>query len=79
MILGPAHGVQRLMELSPVHRDFKLFLLLLGASYFVLAWTFEKHLAMRLAKIIGQLRVRVFANVKRRKRYKVIRDELWNA
>ncbi|TWU77492.1 hypothetical protein ED733_007130 [Metarhizium rileyi] len=77
MIAGPAHWVKRIMELSNMEWDYKLFLVVLGLSYFALAWFFEKYLAMSLARFVGHAKQRITGRTKIRKKYKVILDEMW--
>ncbi|KAK2598982.1 hypothetical protein QQS21_005587 [Conoideocrella luteorostrata] len=78
MVLGPAHWLKKLMELSRIEWNYKLFLLLLGLAYFVIAWIFDKYLATPLARSLGQIKVRVTGKAKNRKQYKVIREEMWD-
>ncbi|KAG8413269.1 hypothetical protein J3458_012852 [Metarhizium acridum] len=77
MVVGPAQWIKKLMELSHMEWDYKLFLMVLGLAYFALAWTFEKYLAMRLARVIGYAKQRITGRAKMRKKYKVIREEMW--
>lgn len=77
MVVGPAHWIKELMELSYMEWDYKLFLIVLGLAYFAFAWIFEKYLAMRLARVIGHAKQRITGRAKMRKKYKVIREEMW--
>lgn len=78
MIVGPAHWLKKLMELSRIEKDYKYFLLLLGLVYFFFAWAFEKHLAMPLARSIGYMQQKITGKAKKRKQYKVIREKMWD-
>lgn len=78
MIVGPAHWLNKLMELSPIEKGYKYFLLLLGLVYFFFAWAFEKHLAMPLARSIGYMQQIITGKAKKRKQYKVIREKMWD-
>lgn len=72
---GQAKWLYTLMELTPLSRDFKAFLLALGVGGFAVAWVCEKHLFLRLARVIGKLRERVQPGKrKKRKEYKIIAE-----
>ena len=64
------------MDLTKMSWDYELFLIGLGIAYLALAWTFEKYAAMRLAKLVGRLRVALTGQTKRRKEYKIIQEEM---
>lgn len=76
MTLGPAHWLKRAMQLTKVSWDFKLFLITLGFVYLGIAWTGEYHVFQRLARAIGKGKQAVTGKKKRRKQYKVIREEM---
>jgi cation-transporting ATPase 13A3/4/5 len=77
MIISPAHWLKKLMELSYVDRDYKVFLLMLGLAYFFFAWFFEKYVAMPLARGIGRAKHRLTGKGKNRKKHKIIREQMW--
>jgi cation-transporting ATPase 13A2 len=54
--------------------DYELFLIALGAAYFVVAWAFEHFLALKLARLIGSIQQSVTGKGKKRKEYKVIAE-----
>lgn len=74
MVLSPAHWLKNWMELTRMSWDYKLFLMGLGAMYLVLAWGFERYLAVPLARYLGEARERITGRIKRRKGYKMIQE-----
>ncbi|KAG5929110.1 hypothetical protein E4U42_007088 [Claviceps africana] len=78
MICNPAHWLKNLMELSSIENDYKLFLLLLGVLYFFFAWAFDRHLAMPLARGIDYVQQKISRKAKKRKQYKIIREQMWD-
>ncbi|KAG5947372.1 hypothetical protein E4U53_006425 [Claviceps sorghi] len=78
MICSPAHWLKKLMELSSIGRDYRLFLLLLGVLYFLFAWVFDRHLAMLLARSIGFVQHKITHKAKKRKQYKIIQEQMWD-
>ncbi|KAG5985473.1 hypothetical protein E4U55_000035 [Claviceps digitariae] len=78
MIWSPAHWLQKLMELSSISPDYKLFLLLLGVFYFISAWVFNRHLAMPLARSIAYMQRKITGKAKKRKQYKIIQERMWD-
>ncbi|KAL9571563.1 hypothetical protein ACKAV7_004205 [Fusarium commune] len=74
MILTPAQWVIDLMQLTDMSWDYELFLIGLGAAYFIVAWAFEHFLALRLARLIGSAKQSVTGKAKKRKEYKVIAE-----
>jgi cation-transporting ATPase 13A3/4/5 len=72
MLLDPAAWLASFMQLTNMVVDFKLFILILGIGYFLLAWVGEKHVFPRLAKALGVAKERMSKAPKRRKVYKVI-------
>lgn len=72
---GQAKWLYELMELTPLSRGFKAFILALGVGGFVVAWLCEKYVFLALARGIGKLRARVQPGKrKKRKEYKVIAE-----
>lgn len=76
MIVGPSKWLNKLMELTKMSWDYKLFLVGLGCLYLGVAWSFEKYAAAPLAKYFGQLQVSATGKQKQRKQYKQIQEEL---
>ncbi|KAG6040561.1 hypothetical protein E4U41_000136 [Claviceps citrina] len=78
MSSGSAKWLNKLMELSYITQDYKLFLLLLGIVYFLFAWAFDRYFAMPLARGIGYVHQRMTGKAKKRKQYKTIREQMWD-
>ncbi|KAL2753925.1 hypothetical protein ACRALDRAFT_2108060 [Sodiomyces alcalophilus JCM 7366] len=76
MILSPAKWVQRLMQLTKISSDFKLFMIALGGVYFIVAWSSEKIIFPRLARWVGELQETVLRRPKQRKTHKLIREQM---
>ena len=76
MVLGPAHWLKKLMQLTKISWDFKGIIVALGLAYLVVAWVGEKYVFQRLAKVIGEARRTVTKRTKKRKEYKVIDEAL---
>ncbi|ROV91457.1 hypothetical protein VSDG_07194 [Cytospora chrysosperma] len=76
MVVGPAHWLRRAMQLTYMSWDFKMFLVTLGLVYLALAWVGEHHLFQRVARVIGDVKARLTGSKKKRKQYKVIREEM---
>lgn len=68
MLFDPAHWLYKLMDLTYMSMGFKLFILVLAATGFVVSFASEKYLLPRLAVWIG--RAKVWVNPKWRKRRK---------
>lgn len=78
MILSPAHRIKKIMQLTSMSLDYKLFLIGLGLVYFLLAWVYEKHMGMHLARILGRAKERITGKAKKRKMYKLIKESMMN-
>lgn len=76
MVLGPAHWLKKGMQLTKISWDFKVFLITLGLIYLGVAWMGEYHVFQRLARVIGKLKQAATGRRKKRKQYKVIREEM---
>lgn len=76
MIEGPAHWLQRLMQLTYVAGDFKLYIITLGIMYLGLAWVGENFVFQRLARLIGRAKESLTKREKVRKQYKVILEQM---
>jgi cation-transporting P-type ATPase 13A2 len=75
MVLAPARWLRKLMQLTRMSWDYKLFLIALGVGYLVIAVGYERHFAQRFAKLLGVVKQRVTGKAKDRKQYKVIQEE----
>lgn len=76
MVLGPAHWLKKLMQLSKTSLDFEVFLLVLGVVFLGVGWVFERHVSQRLARWLGRFKQRVTGATKTRKEYKVIEESM---
>ncbi|GKT77572.1 ATPase [Colletotrichum tofieldiae] len=76
MILGPAHSVRHLMQLTKTSWDFEMFMILLGCVYLATAWTSEKYIFQKLARAAGYIKEQVLKRPKQRKEYKVILENM---
>ncbi|ROT40887.1 ATPase [Sodiomyces alkalinus F11] len=76
MILAPAKWVQRLMQLTKTPWDFKLFMIALGGIYLVVAWSSEKFIFPRLARLAGHFKETMLRRPKQRKTYKLIQEKM---
>lgn len=74
MVLWPAPWLERLMELTYLSWDFKIFIIVLGLVYFALAWIGEHYVFQRFARMIGQVKEKVTKRQKTRKEYKIIQE-----
>lgn len=76
MVLAPAHWLEKTMQFTKISWDFKLFIIALGLLYLAVAWTGEHHVFQRLARVIGKSHQAMTGKKKKRKQYKVIREEM---
>lgn len=76
LLFDPAAWLAKFMQLTEMTWDFKLFILVLGIGYFVIAWIAEKYVYPRLAKLIGVIKEKVNRVAKKRKIYKVVREKM---
>jgi cation-transporting P-type ATPase 13A2 len=76
MVLMPAQWVKQTMQLTKMSWDYKLFLVALGFAYLLIAWIFEKHVSLRLAKLAGRWKEAATGQSKTRKAYKVVEDDM---
>jgi len=76
MVLNPAHWVKKLMQLTKMSLNFKIFLIFLGLIYFAVAWGAEHYLFHGIARNIGRAKQALTKNSKKRKEYKVIRESM---
>lgn len=78
MLLVPAHWIRKLMQLTKMSWDYELFLVLLGVVFLAVTWAYERFVASKLAKLIGEVRLRIAGTTKHRKAYKVIDEAMWD-
>ena len=76
MLLDPAVWLASFMQLTHMTVDFRLFVLVLGCGYFLLAWIGEKYVLPRLVKILGLAKEGLGRFPKQRKAYKVIQEKM---
>lgn len=76
MVLGPAHWLKKLMQVSKMSLNFEIFLLVLGIVYLVIGWIFERHVSQRLARALGRVKEGMTRATKKRKEYKVIEERM---
>jgi len=76
MLLDPAVWLARFMQLTDMSLNFRIFVLVLGCGYFLLAWVAEKHLLPRLAKLLGLAKEKLGKFPKQRKTYKLIQAKM---
>ncbi|ORY72025.1 uncharacterized protein BCR38DRAFT_454387 [Pseudomassariella vexata] len=76
MTLAPAHWVKHLMQLTKISSSFKITILVLGVTYFVLSWTAESYVFQRLARELGKVKLALTKTPKKRKEYKVIAERM---
>jgi len=76
MILGPAHSLRHLMQLTKTSWDFKIFMILLGGVYLATAWTSEKYIFQKLSRAAGYFKERILKRPKQRKEYKTILESM---
>ncbi|PSS02441.1 hypothetical protein BD289DRAFT_359689 [Coniella lustricola] len=76
LVLSPTRWLKKGMQLTKISWDFKLFLIMLGLVYLGAAWTSEHYVFDRLARVIGKLRQATTGRRKKRKQYKLIKDEM---
>ncbi|KAM4055966.1 p5-type ATPase cation transporter [Hirsutella rhossiliensis] len=79
MVVAPAYWLSKVMDLTHISWGYRMFLMGLGLMYLLMAWTFEKHFAMPMARWLGVAKQRLTGRAKRRKEYKTIREEIWKA
>jgi cation-transporting ATPase 13A3/4/5 len=76
MVLGPARWLKKLMQLTKMSPDFKIFLLGLGATFLLVGWVFERYMSQPLAKLLGRAKQKMRGASKKRKEYKDIEERM---
>ena len=75
-MLGPAHWLKKLMQLTWISLSFKLTILFLAVLYILCAWVFEKQVSQTLVKAFAHIRNAVSRKPKQRKAYKTILEKM---
>jgi len=76
MLFDPSDWLVKFMQVTPMSRDFRVFILALGAGYIAIAWTAEQYMLPRLSKYIGMAKIAITQKPKQRKQYKLVLDEM---
>ena len=77
LLLDPAAGLARFMQLTTMSMMFKLSLLALALGGFACAWVAERNLFPWLARFVRTLHSRLWPHSrKRRKQYKLVYDKM---
>lgn len=76
LLFDPAQWLAKFMQLTEMTLDFKVFILILGLGYFVLAWVAEKYALPKLAGVIGKIFQRIKKVPKKRKEYKLVQERM---
>ncbi|KAK4193092.1 vacuolar cation-transporting ATPase YPK9 [Podospora australis] len=76
MITGWAQWLDKFMQLTYTSWDFKLLMIALGVIYFAVAWAGEHVLFQPLARFIGKAKYAFTKQPKKRKEYKIIREQM---
>lgn len=77
MLFRPSDWVSEVMQLTFMSDVFKLWLLALAFGIFVLSWTAEKNIFIRVAQILGHARARLQPHYRKKRRmYKVLLEAL---
>ena len=77
MLLDPGVWLSRLMQLTDMSADFKVFVLVLALGGFACASIAERRVFMWLARLLGKLHNRLWPHRrKKRKHYKHLLEEM---
>ena len=76
MVLGPARWLKKLMQLTKMSFDFKIFLLGLGAAFLLVGWVFERYMSQPLAKLLRRAKQKMTGVSKKCKEYKDIEERM---
>lgn len=79
MVMAPPHWLSKLMDLTYMSWGYSMFVIELGVMYSLMAWIFDKHFAMPMARWLGVAKQSLTGKAKRRKQYKAIREEIRRA
>jgi cation-transporting ATPase 13A3/4/5 len=76
MVAYPPGWLAKVMQLTYLSRDFKIYIVVLGMAYFALAWMGEHVVFQPFARHIGKAKQSIFKRQKTRKQYKVIQEKM---
>ena len=77
MLFDPGVWLSRLMQLTDMSADFKVFVLVLALGGFACASIAERRVFMWLARLLGKVHKRVLPHRrKKRKQYKQLLEEM---
>ncbi|KAI9786820.1 MAG: hypothetical protein M1839_005051 [Geoglossum umbratile] len=77
MLIDPMRPLRKLMQLTSMPIEFKIFLLILALVGFGMSWIAEKYALPRLARLIGKTSDRLRPkHRKKRKAYKLLEEEM---
>jgi len=76
MLLDPSKWLAQFMQLTEMTIDFRIFILILGIGYFGLAWSAEKYVLPRVAKVLGHIIQSFKKKPKQRKAYKLVQEKM---
>ncbi|KAM3548455.1 hypothetical protein ARSEF4850_009404 [Beauveria asiatica] len=76
MVAGSSRWLNKLMELTKMPWEYRLFLVSLGLLYLGVGWVFERHAAIPLSRVFGKIKIAATGHRKQGKQYKQIRDGL---
>lgn len=77
MLLDPAVGLAKLMQLTPLSMSFKLFIMALATGGFLCAWIGERLVFQWLAKALSRAHHRIWRHQgKSQKEYKVLLGQM---
>ena len=77
MLLDPAKPLVKLMQLTNISTNFRLFLIALAVGGFACAWVTERRLAPWIARMLGKAHDSLWPDRrKQRKEYKILSDRM---
>lgn len=76
MVAGPVRPLRKLMELTWMSWDFKLYIIAMGFVYLAVAYIAEHFVFRRISRLIGRAQQAVTGQAKKRKEYKVIMERM---
>lgn len=77
MLFDPAQWLYKLMQLTDMSLNFKIFILVLAIGGFLCSYLAERFAFPRLARLVGRMKARLRPNKqKKRKQYKVIQEAM---
>lgn len=77
MLFRPSKWVVDVMQLTSMSDTFRGWLLVLALGFFALSWVAQNVVFPRLARMVGNVRIRLQRNYrKKRRQYKVLLEEM---